>query len=142
MNIGSITNLAIKSISKKDILSAILGIFKIPDVPVPPIDPASILKTASNPGLSPRKIWSDILSELPSAGAPFGPLPSGAENVSEKVLYIQTKAIIKALQQDARVTVSIPPGILVNGTAMSPVGPLPVIGVTASPSHLAYATIQ
>lgn len=142
MNIGSTVNLALKSINKKDILAAMLAIFKIPDVPVPPIDPTTILRTAANPGLSPRKIWADILSELPSAGAPFGPLPSGAENVSEKVLYIQTKAIAKALQQDARITVAVPPGILVNGFAISPVGPLPVVGVTTSPAHVGFATIQ
>jgi hypothetical protein len=140
--IGSTTNIVFQSLKESDILKSILAIFKIPDVPAPPIDPASILKTASNPGISPRKIWADILSELPSAGAPFGPLPSGAENVSEKVLYVQTKALVKALQQDARITVSIPPGILVNGFAMSPVGPLPVIGVTTSPAHLAYGVLQ
>ena len=142
MGTESITNLAIKSIKTKDILAAILGIFKIPDVPAPPIDPASILTTASRSGMSPRKTWSNILSQLPSAGAPFGPLPSGAENVSEKVLYVQTKEMIKAIQQDARTTVSIPPGILVNGVAMSPVGPLPVIAVTTSPAHVAYGVIQ
>lgn len=142
MGTESITNLAIKSIKTKDILAAILSIFKIPDVPAPPIDPASILTTATRPGMSPRKIWSNILSELPSAGAPFGPLPSGAENVSEKVLYIQTKEMIKALQQDARISVSVPPGILVNGVAMSPVGPLPVIAVTTSPAHVGYGVAQ
>jgi hypothetical protein len=142
MGTESIANIAIKSLKTKDILGAILSIFKIPDVPAPPIDPPSILTTATRPGMSPRKIWSNILSELPSAGAPFGPLPSGAENVSEKVLYIQTKEMIKALQQDARITVSIPPGILVNGFAMSPAGPIPVIAVTTSPAHVAYAVAQ
>lgn len=142
MGTESIANIAIKSLKTKDILGAILSVFKIPDVPAPPIDPASILTTATRPGMSPRKIWSNILSELPSAGAPFGPLPSGAENVSEKVLYIQTKEMVKALQQDARITVSIPPGILVNGVAMSPAGPIPVIAVTTSPAHVAYAVTQ
>jgi hypothetical protein len=142
MGTESIANIAIKSLKTKDILGAILSVFKIPDVPAPPIDPASILTTVTRPGMSPRKIWSNILSELPSAGAPFGPLPSGAENVSEKVLYIQTKEMIKALQQDARITVSIPPGILVNGFAMSPAGPIPVIAVTTSPAHVAYAVAQ
>lgn len=138
----SISNLIIKNISTKDILGAILAIFKIPDVPAPPIDPATILESAKNPGLSARKMWSNYLSELPSAGAPFGPMPSGAENVSEKVALVMYNSIIKGIQQDARITVSIPPGITVNGIAMSPVGPLPVVGVTSSPAHVGYGVMQ
>lgn len=142
MNIGSTVNIALKSINKRDILSAILGIFKIPDVPVPPIDPAAILTTAKNPGISPRKVASEIIARQSEAGAPFGPLPSGADNIAEKMEFIRVQEMIKALQQDGRITVSIPPGILVNGVAVSPIGPLPVVGVTSSPAHIAYAVIQ
>ena len=138
----NINNIIIKDLPLKDILKSILSIFKIPDVPTPPIDPISILGSIKNPGLSPRKIASNIIARQSEAGAPFGPLPSGSDNVAEKMEMIRVEEIIKSLQQDARITVSIPPGILVNGTAMSPVGPLPVIGTTASPTHIAPAIIQ
>lgn len=138
----NINNISLKDLPLKDILKSILGVFKIPDVPTPPIDPITILGSFKNPGLSPRKIASNIIARQSEAGAPFGALPSGADNVAEKMEMIRVEEIIKSLQQDARVTVSIPPGILINGTAMSPVGPLPVIGSTVSVSHIAPAVIQ
>ena len=141
MSISSITNINLGGLPIKDILKSILGTFKIPDVPPPPIDPISILSSAKNPGLSPRKTGAEIIARQSEAGAPFGPLPSGTDNVAEKMEVIRIQEIVKALQQDARITVSIPPGILVTGTAISPVGPLPVIGVTTS-NHIGYAVIQ
>lgn len=140
--IGSISNINLGGLPTKDIFKAILGTFKIPDVPPPPIDPVTILETAKNPGLSPRKIAAEIIARQSEAGAPFGPLPSGADNVAEKMEIIRIQEIIKALQQESRITVSIPPGILVYGFAISPVGPLPVVAQTVSPVHIAYGIIQ
>lgn len=143
MNIGSIINIASKSINFKEIIKPIVGAFAIPDEPVPPVDPATILTGApKNPGLSPRKTASTIIARQTEAGAPFGPLPSGADNVAEKMEIIRVQEIFKALQQEGRITVVIPPGILVQGTAISPVGPLPVIGTTTSPAHIGFAIIQ
>ena len=94
----SVVNISIKDLPIKDILKAILGTFKIPDVPPPPIDPITILESAKNPGLSPRKIAAEIISRQSEAGAPFGPLPSGAANVAEKMELIRVQEIVKALQ--------------------------------------------
>lgn len=138
----SVVNISIKDLPIKDILKAILGTFKIPDVPPPPIDPITILESAKNPGLSPRKIAAEIISRQSEAGAPFGPLPSGAANVAEKMELIRVQEIVKALQQDARITVAIPPGMLVTGTAASPAGPLPVISTTITPAHVGYASMS
>ncbi len=138
----STTNISIKDIPFKDLLKSILGLFKIPDVPAPPIPPYLILKTSANPCLSTRKIASNIIARQSEAGAPFGPMPSGADNIMEKMELIRVEEIVRALQEDARITVVIPPGILVNGTAMSPVGPLPVIGATITPFHQGYGVIQ
>ena len=139
--ISSIFNIPIRDLPTKDIMKAIVGTFKIPDVPPPPIDPQTIIETSKNPGLSPRKIGAEIIARQSEAGAPFGPLPSGADNVAEKMEIIRAQEIIKSLQQDARITVVIPPGTLVTGTAISPVGPLPVAGVTTSIS-IGFAVIQ
>lgn len=136
------SNISIKDLPFKDLLKSILSLFKIPDIPSPPIPPNLILKSLDNPCLSPRKIASNIISRQSEAGAPFGPMPSGNDNVAEKMEQIRVEEIIKAIHEDARVTVVIPPGILVNGTAMSPVGPLPVIGTTVSPFHIGAASIQ
>lgn len=139
---NSVDNISMGELPVKDILKAIIGIFKIPDVPPPPIDPLSILTTVKNPGLSPRKIAAEIVARQAEAGAPFGPMPSGADNVAEKMELIRIQEITKALQQDARITVSIPPGIVGTGTAISPVGPLPVITSTTSPAHVGQAVMQ
>ena len=129
---SSISNINLGSLPVKDILKSIIGAFKIPDVPPPPIDPASILLTVDNPGLSPRKVAAEIIARQSEAGAPFGPLPSGADNVAEKMELIRVQEIVKAIQQDAKTTVSIPAGVLITGTAISPVGPLPVVGITST----------
>jgi hypothetical protein len=138
---STINNINLGSLPVKDILKSILGSFKIPDVPPPPIDPLTILESAKNPGLSPRKIAAEIVARQSEAGAPFGPLPSGADNVAEKMELIRVQEIVKAIQQEARTTVSIPPGTLVTGTAISPVGPLPVVGITSTNS-IGFAATQ
>lgn len=138
----STSNISVKDIPFKDLLKSIIGVFKIPDVPAPPIPPYIILKSSLNAGLSARKTASNIIARQSEAGAPFGPMPSGADNISEKMEQIRVEEIIKALQEDARITVVIPPGILVNGTAISPVGPLPVVGATVTPFHQGYGVIQ
>lgn len=143
MSIGTTANILIKNINFKEIIKPILGLFLKPDEPVPPIDPMTILTgVPKNPGLSPRKTASIIIARQTEAGAPFGALPSGADNVAEKMEIIRVQEIFKALQQEARITVVTPPGILVQGTAISPVGPLPVVGTTSSPAHIGFAAIQ
>jgi hypothetical protein len=137
----STNNISVKDLSFKEILKAIIGLFKIPDTPSPPIPPPLIYKSSSNPGLSPRKIASNIIARQSEAGAPFGPMPSGADNVEEKMEQIRVEEIIKGIME-SRITVVVPPGILVNGTAISPVGPLPVVGATVTPFHVAYGVIQ
>lgn len=126
----------------KELLKLIIGLFSIPDVPPPPIDPLSILDAVKNPGLSPRKIAARIIARQSEACAPFGPLPSGSANVAEKMELIRVEEMVKAIQQDLRITVSVPPGIIINGTAISPAGPLPVVGTTVSPAHSAPAIAQ
>jgi len=138
----STSNISVKDIPFKDLLKSIIGVFKIPDVPAPPIPPYLILKSSFNPGLSARKTASNIIARQSEAGAPFGPMPSGADNISEKMELIRVEEIIKALLEDARITIVVPPGILVNGTAISPVGPLPVVGTTVTPFHQGYGVIQ
>ena len=139
---NSVSNIGFGDLPVKDILKSIIGIFKIPDVPPPPIDPISILGTVKNPGLSPRKIAAEIIARQSEAGAPFGPLPSGSDNVAEKMELIRVQEIVKALQQDARITVSIPPGITLIGSGLCAVGPVSIVGTTVSPAHVGFAVIQ
>lgn len=138
--ISSVSNIEFGRLPIKDILKSIIGVFSIPDVPPPPIDPTTILSSAKNVGLSPRKIASEIIARQAEAGAPFGPMPSGADNVAEKMELIRVQEIVKALQQDARITVSVPPGQLVNAITTT-VPPIPVVGSTSA-IHVAYAIIQ
>jgi hypothetical protein len=81
-------------------------------------------------GLSPTKIASRIISRKSEAGLPVGVLPSGGIAPDEIMERIRVEEIIKAFQQDATITVSIPPGTTLTAAGTSPSGPVTVFGST------------
>jgi hypothetical protein len=82
------------------------------------------------PGLSPTKIASRIIARKSEAGLPVGALPSGGASPDEIMERIRIEEIVKALQQEALITVAIPPGITVSAAGISPTGPVSVFGST------------
>jgi hypothetical protein len=97
-----------------------------PPVPTPMI----LIGVPLRPGLSPTKIASRIIARKSEAGLPVGVLPSGGVNPDEIMERIRIEEIIKAFQQDAVITVAVPPGITLTGTGTSPSGPVSVYGST------------
>jgi len=97
-----------------------------PPIPTPLILVGIPLRT----GLSPTKIASNIISRKSEAGLPVGALPSGAVNPDEIMERIRIEEIVKALQQDAKISVAIPPGITLTAAGVSPAGPVSVFGST------------
>jgi len=108
-----------------------------PPVPTPLILVGVPLRT----GLSPIKIASRIISRKGEAGLPVGTLPSGGVSPDEIMERIRIEEIVKALQQDAVISVGIPPGITLTAAGISPTGPVTVFGSTIIFSK-GYGVIQ
>lgn len=92
-------------------------------------------------GLSPTKIASRIISRKSEAGLPVGVLPSGGVAPDEIMERIRIEEIIKAFQQDASITVTIPPGTTLTAAGTSPSGPVTVFGSTITLTT-GYGVIQ
>jgi len=108
------------------VVLALSSIGGSPPIPTPLI----LVGVPRRSGLSPTKIASNIISRKSEAGLPVGALPSGAVNPDEIMERIRVEEIIKALQQDAKISVAIPPGITLTAAGVSPTGPVSVFGST------------
>lgn len=108
----------------------------------PPIPtPLILVGVPRRSGLSPTKIASRIIARKSEAGLPVGALPSGGNSPDEIMERIRIEEIIKALQQDAIISVAIPPGITLSAAGISPTGPVSVFGSTITFSK-GYGVIQ
>ena len=108
-----------------------------PPIPIPLI----LVGVPQRTGLSPTKIASRIIARKSEAGLPVGALPSGGISPDEIMERIRIEEIIKALQQEAIITVAIPPGITLTAAGISPTGPVSVFGSTIIYSK-GYGVIQ
>ncbi|MFW6219882.1 MAG: hypothetical protein ACOC33_03500 [bacterium] len=108
-----------------------------PPVPTPLI----LVGAPRRPGLSPTKIASKIIARKSEAGLPVGALPSGSVNPDEIMERIRIEEIVKALQQDALISVGVPLGIPIQAAGLSPAGPVTVTGLSIRPIK-GYGVIQ
>jgi len=128
-------------------ISSIIGgfdkILKLSSVggPLPVPTTLILVGVPRRPGLSPTKIASTIIARKNEAGLPVGALPSGSVSPDEIMERIRVEEIIKAFQQDALITVGIPPGLTVQAAGISPTGPVTVVGSSILPFK-AYGIIQ
>lgn len=97
-----------------------------PSIPTPLI----LVGIPRRSGLSPTKIASKIIARKSEAGLPVGVLPSGGVAPDEIMERIRIEEIVRALQEEAIVTVAIPPGVTVTAAGISPTGPVSVFGST------------
>jgi hypothetical protein len=108
----------------------------------PPIPtPLILVGVPRRSGLSPTKIASRIIARKSEAGLPVGVLPSGSIAPDEIMERIRAEEYIKALQQDAIISVAIPAGISLSAAGISPTGPVSVFGSTIMFSK-GYGIIQ
>jgi hypothetical protein len=107
---------------------SIINLGKTPALPIPP--PLVLTGGFTRTGMSARDMAKEVILRQQEAGVPIGNLPSGAENISEKMERIRMEVIIKHLLENAKFTVVIPAGVPVTATGASPVGPVVVQGVT------------
>jgi hypothetical protein len=127
----------------EDLISGFDKILKLDSVgsvlPIP--SPVIFIGVPKKQGLSPTKIASRIISRKSEAGLPIGNLPSGNTSPDEIMWRIAVEEIVKALQEDAVISVSIPPGLTLTASGISPAGPVTVFGATITFGS-GYATIQ
>jgi hypothetical protein len=95
--------------------------------------PLILVGVPQRSGLSPAKIASRIIERKSEAGLPVGALPSGGVSPDELMERIRIEEIIKALQQEAVISVAVPPGITLTAAGSSPSGPVNVFGSTITP---------
>ena len=109
----------------------------------PPPIPTPLIMTGvpMRSGLSPTKIATRIIARKSEAGLPVGILPTGNANPDELMERIRIEEIINALQNDAIISVAIPPGITLSAAGISAAGPVSVFGPTITITK-AYGVIQ
>lgn len=98
--------------SISNILGIISSAFKIQVTPATPIPPPLLMIGAElRPGLSARNIASRIIQRQSEAGAPQGDIFSEDNNISEAMETIRVQEIVNAIQTEAKVEITIPPGV-------------------------------
>lgn len=124
--------MAINFNSIESIIGGFDKILNLSSIGGPPPIPAPIILVGipQRPGLSPIKIASRIIARKSEAGLPVGALPSGGASPDELMERIRIEEIVKALQQDAVISVAIPPGTAISAADISPTGPISVFGST------------
>lgn len=116
----------------ESVIGAVTKILKIQTIGGATTVPSPLILVGSplRSGLSPTKIASRIIARKSEAGIPVGALPSGGASPDELMERIRVEEIIKAIQQEALVTVAVPPGITLTAAGASPAGPVTVFGST------------
>jgi hypothetical protein len=114
----------------EEIVKTILSILNSGKTPALPIPAPLVLAAVSRSGISARDMAKEVILRQQEAGVPIGNLPSGEENVSEKMERIRMEVIIKHLLENAKFTVVLPAGIPVTAVGASPLGPVLVQGTT------------
>ena len=125
------------------IISGFDKVLKLSSIGGPPPLPTPLILVGvpRRTGLSPTKIASRIIARKSEAGLPVGVLPSGQVSPDEIMERIRIEEIVKALQQDAIISVAIPAGISLSAAGISPTGPVSVFGSTIMFSK-GYGIIQ
>ena len=98
--------------SMNGILNTILSAFSVPEQPVTPLPPPLIMFGAKlRPGLSAQSIAAEIISKQSEAGRVVGDVFADGPNVEEAMEVIRVQEIVKALLNEAKIEVVIPPGV-------------------------------
>lgn len=125
------------------ILNGIKTILKIQNAGGNTVVPTPLILVGAQkrPGLSATKIANAIIQRKSEAGLPIGALPSGGVSPDEIMERIRIEEIIKAIQEDAKLTIAIPPGTTLSASGASPSGPVTVFGSTITLTT-GYGVIQ
>lgn len=115
----------------KEIFEKILNNFKSVDIPLDPLPPKLLFTGAlKRPGISAEEMASEIISKQSEAGAPFGEVFNGVNNIAEEMEVIRCQVMIDQLLTKAKIEIIIPPGVPVRTVGASPSGTVVSEGVT------------
>jgi hypothetical protein len=118
--------------SMSSVLATLNAAFKVQQKPVTQTPPPLMMIGAKlRPGLSARQIASRIISRQSEAGAPQGDIFSEDNNISEAMEIIRIQEIVSAILTEAKVEITIPPGVQVTATGVGNYG-APVISQGAT----------
>jgi hypothetical protein len=110
------------------LINKIENILKVPKLKSATIPNPLIIKTKDRAGLSVTELTTRALSKMADKGYKVGTNVDGSPDAMGDLIEIIIDVIINAIQNDAKITVSIQPGIPITGVA----GIFPVVGSTSS----------
>lgn len=117
-----------------NVINALNAALETPSAPLTPHQPIIVGAGAKlRSGLSARKIATKIIARQSEAGAPVGDIFSENSNIMETMLVIMIEEIISALQLDAKIEITIDPGVQVTTIGTGNLGsPVPSQGATTN----------
>lgn len=101
-------------ISVQEICKNIENLISKVRIPFPSV-PAVLIACSviKRPGLSAMMMASEIIRRQAEAGAYFGKLPDGSDNIMEAMERIRCEVIVNAIKNDLKVEASINPGSII-----------------------------
>lgn len=114
----------------KELTSGIKKLLKVPNVKSSKVPLPLIAQAKDRKGLSKTETISKILSKLANKGHEIGPFEDGTPNMMADLIEIIVNEIYDALQNDAKITVSIDPGVKLQATGANVGGPVQSQGQT------------
>ena len=114
-------------ISVQEICNRIEKLISTVRIPLPSV-PAILIACSviQRPGLSAMMMASEIIRRQAEAGAYFGKLPDGSDNIMEAMERIRCEVIVNAIKNDLKIETSINPGSIIiqnaDGSSGSNVG--------------------
>ena len=101
-------------ISVHEITKRIENLISTVRIPLPSI-PAILIACSviKRPGLSAMMMASEIIRRQPEAGAYFGKLSDGSDNIMEAMERIRCEVITNAIKNDLKIETSIMPGSII-----------------------------
>jgi hypothetical protein len=117
------------------VIKSLIGLFKVPSLPAPPVSKRIALSAVLRPGLDYNKIAQQIISESSKVGVVVGDNDDGSDNITEKMEFIRVKAICEAIISDARITIVNLPGQQITATGGNAGGPVQVYGTSITTSN-------
>ena len=117
----------------KNLIKKLIKSVNAINIPLEPLPPKLILSGAlKRSGLSAEKMASEILSRQSDAGAPFGEVFNGTNNIAEAMEVIRCQVIVEELIKNAKIEIVIPPGVPVRTVGANSGGPVVSNGVTTA----------
>jgi len=128
-----VNNTNTKSLSNiKEVINIISKAFELKFKPQTILPPPLVYSQGKiRQGLSAKQIAANIIKRQGEAGANFGVMPDGSDNISEKMELIRMEELIDALLTQAKIQISIAPGVPITGTGTG-VGVIKVEGATSN----------